>query len=117
MDDRRTYHEKYDAFYQSRAWRRLRKIKFARETGLCERCRAKGIVRMGEEVHHVVPIEVDWSRRLDPDNLELLCAACHNEQHERESPLQKFSKFWEELENGGAAAEHHAGQEIASEQR
>lgn len=98
------YHKKYDAFYQSKPWRRLRALKFAQACGLCERCKKKGLVRVGKEVHHIVPIEKDWEKRLDIDNLELLCPDCHNQGHGRESAMQKFNDFWEKLnaEKSGA---------------
>lgn len=38
-------------------------------------------------MHHIIPIDVDWSRRLDITNLELLCGECHNQGHGRISPL------------------------------
>jgi 5-methylcytosine-specific restriction protein A len=65
--------------------------------GLCEHCLKKGIVRAGREVHHIIPIEEDWNKRLDIDNLVLLCPDCHNAEHERISPLQKFLKDWENI--------------------
>ena len=92
------YHSKYDSFYQSRAWRRLRRLKFVEANGLCERCAKKGIAKQGKEVHHVLSIEKCWDRRLDITNLELLCVECHQgKEHGRESPLQKFNDFWESL--------------------
>jgi 5-methylcytosine-specific restriction endonuclease McrA len=48
-------------------------------------------------VHHIVPIEEDWNKRLNFDNLVLLCPDCHNAEHERISPLQKFLKDWENI--------------------
>ena len=95
----KTYHEKYDTFYQSKEWQLLRNQKFYDADGLCEMCRAKGIIRSAKEIHHKIPIEEDWSKRLDYDNLIALCGDCHNAQHERISPLQKFLKSWENLEN------------------
>ncbi len=92
------YHEKYDSFYQSSAWRTLRTYYFGLANGLCERCKKKGIVRAGKEVHHVLPIDKCWERRLDITNLELLCVECHqSEEHGRKSALQKFNDFWEGL--------------------
>lgn len=91
------YHQRYKSFYQSRSWRRLRALKFAFADGLCERCKKKGIVRRGKEVHHILPIEKYWEKRLDMDNLELLCPDCHNQGHGRESALQKFNSFWENI--------------------
>ena len=89
------YHDKYCAFYASKEWRNLRDVKFADANGLCEMCKADGVIQVGKEVHHIVPIEKDWSKRLDYDNLILLCPAHHNEVHERQSSLQEFMKIWE----------------------
>lgn len=91
------YHEKYAEFYNSSEWKNLRNQKFYDADGLCELCKKNGIIRQGKEVHHIIPIETDWSKRLDYDNLILLCSDCHNLQHERISPLQKFLKDWEEI--------------------
>lgn len=84
------YHEKYNAFYNSPAWKQLRAERWVSADGLCEMCREKGIVRKADEIHHIVPIEDDWSKRLDFDNLVALCKDCHNQQHSRVSPLKKF---------------------------
>lgn len=92
-----TYRKKYQDFYNSKAWKEMREYKFADANGLCEACKAKGKAVAGKEVHHVVPIDKDWSRRLDFANLKLLCPDCHNAVHSRESQLQKFNKFWERL--------------------
>lgn len=92
-----SYHKKFDQFYQSVAWRKIRAEKFASENGMCEHCRKKGIVREGVEVHHILPIDKCWEKRLDFNNLVLLCADCHNKTHGRESALQKFNDVWEEL--------------------
>ena len=88
---------RFDDFYNTRDWKRLRQKKYSDADGLCERCKERGIVREGREVHHIVPLDKDWSRRLDYGNLILLCNDCHNAEHERISPLQEFNKFWEEL--------------------
>ena len=96
-DKNKTYHERYNSFYQSAEWKALREARFAFAEGLCEMCRKKGIVRVGREVHHRVSIQDDWSKRLDFDNLILLCPDCHNLMHERISPLQKFLREWENM--------------------
>lgn len=93
------YHEKYAEFYNSAEWKKLRNQKFFDADGLCELCREKGIIRQGKEVHHKIPIEEDWSKRFDYENLILLCPDCHNSQHERNSPFQKFLNDWNNLEN------------------
>ena len=90
----KNYKEKFKNFYNSKEWKSLRDYKFAEAGGLCERCKK---ITGGKDVHHIEPIEVNWDRRLDYTNLELLCKDCHNETHGRESPLQKFLKEWEKL--------------------
>ena len=96
MSKKPTYKEKFKSFYNSKAWKTLRAIKFADADGLCELCGKK--VKGGDEVHHIKPIETHWDKRLDYDNLILLCRDCHNEQHDRVSQLQKFLKDWENLQ-------------------
>lgn len=91
------YHEKYDSFYQSKEWKLLRNQKFYDADGLCEICRAKGIIKSAKEIHHKIPIEEDWSKRLDYDNLIALCSDCHNQQHLRISSLQKFLSAWNKI--------------------
>ena len=97
MDRKKSYHEKYNSFYNSPEWKNLRNQKFCDANGLCELCYKNGIKRKGREVHHIIPIEEDWSKRFDYDNLILLCPDCHNAQHERISPLQEFLNSWEEI--------------------
>ena len=91
------YHEKYAEFYNSTAWKNLRNQKFGDANGLCELCYKEGIIKQGREVHHIIPIEENWNKRLDYDNLILLCSDCHNKMHERISPLQKFLKDWDDI--------------------
>lgn len=95
--NKQTYNEKFSQFYNSNEWKNLRNQKFYDADGLCELCNKNKIIKQGREVHHIIPIETDWNKRLDYDNLILLCSDCHNAQHERISPLQKFLKDWEEI--------------------
>lgn len=90
------YSEKYKRFYNSKEWIALRNYKYADADGFCEECKKQGIVKPGVDVHHIVPIEIDWSKRLDYNNLILLCKECHNEKHERGGSLSEFLKIWEE---------------------
>lgn len=92
-----TYHEKFDKFYNSKEWKSLRNQKFSDANGLCEMCYKDGIIRQGREVHHKVPIEKNWNKRLDYDNLILLCPEHHQQMHDRDSQLQKFLREWENL--------------------
>ena len=94
---KQTYHEKYNSFYNSKQWHELRNFKWQESNGLCELCLKDGIINEAREIHHIVPIEKDWNKRLDYDNLIALCSDCHNAQHERISPLQKFLNVWDKI--------------------
>lgn len=93
---KQNYKEKFKTFYNSKEWLLLRDYKFTEANGLCEECLKNGKVRVGVDVHHKVPIEKNWGRRLDYFNLILLCKECHNEKHSRGGDLEKFLKSWEE---------------------
>jgi 5-methylcytosine-specific restriction protein A len=71
---------KYTRFYNSIEWRTL-SAKYMQDVGYrCEKCKT-----IASQVHHVKPIQTPdgWELRLDYDNLELLCTACHNKEHNR----------------------------------
>ncbi len=71
------------AFYASRAWHALRyrviKENARRHGGVptCEVCGAKRGPGVTMHCDHVVPLSVDWSRRLDPANCQVMCASCN----------------------------------------
>lgn len=73
-------------FYGSRAWKNCRAAYRAYRGGLCERCLAKGLYNAGVIVHHKTYIDpenvTDPQILLDWNNLELLCRACHDAEHE-----------------------------------
>ena len=64
-------------FYASPQWVRLRDIVLARANYQCQVCRRAGRITPATEVHHKIPIRVDWSKRLDEHNLIALCHRCH----------------------------------------
>ena len=72
-------------FYMSWPWIKCARSYKQSKGGLCERCWSKGIVSVGEEVHHKVKLTPENIN--DPDvslnwnNLELLCKKCHLEEH------------------------------------
>lgn len=85
----KTRDPKYARFYNGVDWRTL-SAKYTQDKGYrCEKCGA-----IATEVHHVKAIQTPegWELRLDPDNLELLCKACHNERHERFKRRRKYLK-------------------------
>ena len=73
---------KYLTFYRSKAWRTTSKAKLSSAGYQCE-ARLQGCQGIACEVHHIEPIQTPrgWDRRLEWENLEALCTACHNGRH------------------------------------
>lgn len=73
---------KYLTFYRSKEWRLLSRAKLQACGYKCQAGLA-GCTRLAVEVHHVQPIQTPegWDRRLDWENLEAVCTACHNGRH------------------------------------
>ncbi len=88
-------YESIKQFYKSNEWRRCRQSYFKLRKGLCERCLAQGIVQVGDEVHHKKRLTLSNINNpkvtLNYDNLELLCAKCHQDEH-KDDRTQMFSK-------------------------
>ena len=66
-----------EILYKSPEWQRLRYFVLKRDNGVCQLCgrgRKDGVVL---HVDHIVPLSVDWSKRLDPNNLQVLCEDCN----------------------------------------
>lgn len=83
--DRHLRDKRAAEFYRSAAWRKAR-ADYLRSIGwLCEDCmdevragaRALERVNVATDVHHVVPLAVDWERRLDRTNFRGLCDGHH----------------------------------------
>lgn len=70
-------------FYQSTAWRKLRKVKLEQDP-LCEECLKKGIHTPAKVADHIVPIN-QGGAALDIANLQSLCDRCHNVKSAKES--------------------------------
>ncbi|MBW3496838.1 HNH endonuclease [Bacillus sp. FDAARGOS_1420] len=81
------YYDKYirnkssRSFYNSKQWREMRELIYRRNHGLCVQCRSNDIIKVGDDVvDHIIPLLVDWSRRLEPADLQTLCYAHHNKK-------------------------------------
>jgi 5-methylcytosine-specific restriction endonuclease McrA len=64
-------------FRSSMAWRRVRYAVLARANGRCECCGARASDSVRLHVDHIAPVSKAWDRRLDPDNLQVLCESCN----------------------------------------
>ena len=86
---------------ESRAWRRwyslpvwtddLRPNQLLREP-FCRACAQLGLRVWATDVDHVVPHDGDWSKFIDPDNLQSLCHSCHGRKTAAESQAKARSK-------------------------
>ena len=65
------------------AWRKLRALHLAQHP-YCVMCEAMGKVERATEVDHIVPHKGDDALRLDPENLQSLCAWHHKSKTARE---------------------------------
>lgn len=75
------------AFYKSKEWQKLSQKVYLNQHGMCQECLKHKRITIGtydkngrfrrNVVDHIVPIKVDWSRRLDESNLQVLCNLCH----------------------------------------
>jgi 5-methylcytosine-specific restriction endonuclease McrA len=69
-----------DAFYGSHRWKELR-ARFLRKNPLCARCQGEGRVSAATLVHHMLERLKHPELAFEWNNLEGLCAACHNRHH------------------------------------
>lgn len=67
-------------FYISTAWRKLRELKL-KQSPVCEECYRRGCISKAIIADHIQPAREYPSKRLDIDNLQSLCRACHNRKH------------------------------------
>ena len=70
-------------FYQSTAWRKLRKVKLEKDP-LCEECLKKDIHTPAKVAYHIVSINRGGAA-LNITNLQSLCDRCHNVKSAKES--------------------------------
>lgn len=73
-EDNKSYH----AFYKSPQWIGMREAVKRRDHGLCVKCKSQNRLVPMDVVDHIIPLKDDWSLRLNPENLQSLCHACHN---------------------------------------
>lgn len=93
-----------DRFRSSRKWREKREQIRARDINLCQIC-IRNLYEPDRQynyeylsVHHSVPMESDFSKRLDDDNLLTLCARHHKMAEVGEIPYSEIKKIIDEQE-------------------
>lgn len=74
---------KYDKrtiqFYNSKLWRDTSKMVLLKANYVCVMCGKEATM-----TDHIVPVRIDWSKRLDLDNLQASCKACNDAKAIRE---------------------------------
>lgn len=85
-----TIRQRYDSeltkFYQSTTWRKKRAEILKRDKHTCVMCldeleagkQPSGTLDKNLHVDHITPIRQDYSKRLDSNNLQVLCQYHHN---------------------------------------
>lgn len=76
-------------FYKSLSWRQLRYDVLKESNGrccLCGRSAKDGVVL---HVDHIIPLSVDWEKRLDKNNLQVLCEDCNMGKMNRDNTIWK----------------------------
>lgn len=67
-------------FYNSKEWKTLSYYTLASNHFLCIGCSTDERPVLADVADHIIPVQVDWSLRLDPKNTQPLCHDCHNKK-------------------------------------
>ncbi|MEC0248899.1 HNH endonuclease signature motif containing protein [Paenibacillus chitinolyticus] len=73
--------KKVNPFYKTAAWLKCREVALIRDNYLCQPCFKDGRLVSAEIVHHIKELERYPELGLTLDNLESVCASCHNKLH------------------------------------
>lgn len=71
------YHSKKNEFLNSEQWRSIRYKILQQQGGRCQLCGRSSKDGIKIHVDHIIPLSVDWSKRLDKENLQVLCEDCN----------------------------------------
>lgn len=64
-------------FYNSNEWRKIRYEVLREQGGKCQCCGRSAKDGVVLHVDHIIPLSKDWNKRLDKDNLQVLCEDCN----------------------------------------
>lgn len=84
--------DEIDKLYKTPRWLAVRKLIIARDYGMCQECKRRGLTTKGTIIHHKVEAREDLSLFWSADNLECICPACHNAEHPERSGGVKKAK-------------------------
>lgn len=93
-----------DRFRSSRKWREKREQIRRRDLNLCQIC-IRNLYNTDRQynyeslsVHHAIPMETDYSKRLDDDNLITLCGRHHEMAESGAIPYEEIKKIIDKQE-------------------
>lgn len=79
-----SYQKKAHIFYKSSEWRRLRYDVLLANDGRCELCGSGKVDGIVLNVDHIKSLRDYWHRRLDIQNLQVLCNICNHGKGNRD---------------------------------
>lgn len=94
-----------DIFRSSALWQKKRETIKKRDLNLCQICirnlfNTNFLYKYKDlQVHHIIPIQEDWDKRLDDDNLITLCPYHHELAEKGKITRKKLLEIVEEQEN------------------
>ena len=101
---KRTRYNDTDAFRSSAAWQHKREQIRERDKNLCQICirNLYGTIQQytydGLSVHHAEKVEDAWDKRLDDENLLLLCDIHHEMAEDGRIPVDEIKRIIAEQE-------------------
>jgi 5-methylcytosine-specific restriction endonuclease McrA len=86
-------------FYDSPAWRKIRKKALERDRYACMLCKERGSFTRANTVHHIQELKNAPHLALTLSNLQSLCHACHDKIHAKgfsppKREKRKFPERW-----------------------
>lgn len=71
----------HDLFFGSSVWKNARKFILKKDNHACQMC---GSEEKKLSIHHIIPLKMDWDKRLELINMVTLCNSCHKKTYSRE---------------------------------
>ena len=120
---------RYQKLLNSKRWQEVKAIVWRRAEGLCERCKAEGVLTSSLttklDCHHIIPVQrgrtIEEMKLLcfDVNNIQLLCRNCHMTVHKQMGSNKKtevkanrqraFERWIEHLNNKFTNGENETG--------
>lgn len=77
-------HQASASFFNSTRWKSLRNLALRRDDGICQECKRNGRMATGNQIDHIKPRSKFPELAYEIENLQTLCARCHNRKRREE---------------------------------